>query len=77
MKLGEGGLIVVFGVLAGLIGSVMLTRFLQTMLFDIKPTDPITFGSLTTLLAVVALLACLTPAHRATRVDPLIALRHE
>ena len=75
--LGEGALMVVFGVVAGLIGSAMLTRFLQTMLFEIKPTDPITFGLITTLLMAVALLACLIPAHRATRVDPLMALRHE
>jgi putative ABC transport system permease protein len=77
MVLGEGALIIVFGVVAGLLGSVMLTRFLQTMLFDIKPTDAITFGVLTTLLAVVALLACLIPAQRATRVDPLAAVHHE
>jgi predicted permease len=75
--LGEGALMVVFGVAAGLIGSAMLTRFLQTMLFEIKPTDPITFGVLTALLVSVALLACLIPARRATRVDPLMALRHE
>ena len=75
--LGEGALMVVFGVAAGLIGSAMLTRFLQTMLFEIKPTDPITFGVLTALLVSVALLACLIPAQRATRVDPLMALRHE
>ncbi len=68
---------VVFGEAAGLIGSAMLTRFLQTMLFEIKPTDPITFGVLTVLLVSVALLACLIPAQRATRVDPLMALRHE
>jgi ABC-type lipoprotein release transport system permease subunit len=55
----------------------MLTRFLQTMLFDVRPTDPLTFGALTALLALVALLACLIPAQRATRVDPLTALRHE
>jgi len=75
--LGEGARMVVFGVAAGLIGSAMLTRFLQTMLFEIKPTDPITFGVLTALLVSVALLACLIPAQRATRVDPLMALRHE
>ena len=75
--LGEGALMVVFGVAAGLIGAALLTRFLQTMLFEIKPTDPITFGVLTTLLVSVALLACLIPAQRATRVDPLMALRHE
>lgn len=77
LVLREGALIVVFGVLTGLLGAVMLTRFLQTMLFDVKPTDPITFGALTTLLAAVALLACLIPAQKASRVDPLVALRHE
>jgi ABC-type antimicrobial peptide transport system permease subunit len=75
--LGEGVRMVVFGVLAGLIGSAILTRFLQTLLFEIKPTDPITFGALTTLLVSVALLACLIPARRASRLDPLMALRHE
>jgi ABC-type antimicrobial peptide transport system permease subunit len=73
----EGAVMVACGVVAGLIGSVILTRFLQTMLFEIKPTDPITFGVLTALLVSVALLACLIPAQRATRVDPLMALRHE
>jgi len=63
MVLGEGAPIVVFGVAAGLIGSAMLTRFLQTMLFDIEPTDPITFGALTILLAALALLACLIPSE--------------
>jgi putative ABC transport system permease protein len=75
--LGEGARMVVFGVAAGLIGSAILTRFLQPMLFEIKPTDPTTFGVLTTLLVSVALLACLIPAQRASRVDPLMALRHE
>ena len=64
--LGEGALMVVFGVAAGLIGSAILTRFLQTMLFDVKPTDPITFGVVTMVLVSVALLACFIPAQRAT-----------
>ena len=75
--LGEGALIVVAGVGAGLFGSVMLTRFLQTMLFEIKPTDPVTFTALTILLAGVALMASFIPARRASRIDPLVALRHE
>jgi putative ABC transport system permease protein len=75
--LGEGALIVVAGVGAGLFGSVLLTRFLQTMLFEIKPTDPITFTALTILLAGVALMASFIPARRASRIDPLVALRHE
>jgi putative ABC transport system permease protein len=47
------------------------------MLFDVKPTDLFTYATIAGLLTVVALLACLVPAHRATRVDPLVALRHE
>jgi predicted permease len=75
--LGEGALVVVVGVGAGLFGSVMLTRFLQTMLFEIQPTDPLTFTALTILLAGVALMASFIPARRASRIDPLVALRHE
>ena len=73
----EGALVVATGVVSGLAGSAALTRFLQSMLFDVKPTDPITYAAIGALLTVVTLLACLVPAHRATRVDPLIALRHE
>jgi ABC-type antimicrobial peptide transport system permease subunit len=75
--LSEAGLIVVAGVGAGLMGSLVLTRFLQTLLFDIKPTDPLTFGTLTIFLAGVALLASFIPARKASRIDPLVALRHE
>jgi ABC-type antimicrobial peptide transport system permease subunit len=70
-------LIVVFGLVAGLAGSLVLTRFLQAMLFDVKTTDPITFAGISALLAAVALAACFVPARRATQVDPLVALRHE
>ena len=75
--LNDAALIVIAGVGAGLLGSLLLTRFLQTLLFDIKPTDPLTFGALTILLAGVALLASFIPARRASRIDPLVALRHE
>jgi predicted permease len=77
MALTEGAVTIAFGVGAGLSGSLVLTRFLQSMLFSVKPTDPATFGTIAGLLAAVTLCACLVPAHRATRVDPLIALRHE
>jgi putative ABC transport system permease protein len=77
IAVGEGAMIVVFGLVAGLAGSLVLTRFLQAMLFDVKTTDPITFAGISALLAAVALAACFVPARRATQVDPLVALRHE
>jgi putative ABC transport system permease protein len=77
IAVGEGALMVAFGLGAGLAGSLVLTRFLQTMLFSVKATDPITFVGISAFLAAVALAACFVPARRATRVDPLVALRHE
>jgi predicted permease len=77
MALGEGMLLVAFGLAAGLFGSLLLTQFLRSMLFAVKPTDPVTFVAIAALLSGVALLACYIPAHRATRVDPLVALREE
>jgi putative ABC transport system permease protein len=77
IALAEGAFLVGSGVLAGLLGSLALTRFLQSMLFDVKPSDPATFAAIAALLAAVTLVACFIPARRATRVDPLIALRHE
>ena len=77
LALGEGMLLVAFGLAAGLFGALLLTQFLRSMLFAVKPTDPVTFIAIAALLAAVALLACYIPAHRATRVDPLVALREE
>jgi len=77
MAVTEGTVTILLGVGGGLLGSLVLTRFLQSMLFAVKPTDPATFATIAALLAVITLFACLAPAHRATRVDPLIALRHE
>ena len=77
LAVGEGTVTVALGVVAGLAGAAVMTRFLQSMLFEVKATDPFTFAAIAGLLTVVTLLACLVPAHRATRVDPLIALRHE
>ena len=69
--------LVVVGLVSGLIGTAILTRFFRSMLFNVAPTDPATYAAISTLLATVALLACYIPARRATRVDPLIALREE
>jgi ABC-type antimicrobial peptide transport system permease subunit len=77
MALGEGMLLVVIGLGAGLIGAAIVTRFLRSMLFSVTATDPVTFGSIALLLAAVALLACFIPARRATQVDPLVALRED
>ncbi len=77
MALGEGMRIVVVGLAAGLAGAAIMTRFFRSMLFDVAPADPITFFSVSAILAGVALLACYIPAKRATRVNPLAALREE
>jgi ABC-type antimicrobial peptide transport system permease subunit len=65
------------GVVSGLIGSIILTRFLQTMLFEVGAADPLTFSAVAVLLLGVALLASYLPARRATKVDPIVALRYE
>jgi putative ABC transport system permease protein len=70
-------LLVVCGVIAGVTASLVLTRFLATMLFDVQPTDGLTFASVVLLLVTVSAAACFLPARRAMRVDPVVALRHE
>ena len=61
----------------GLAGALGVTRFLTTLLFGVTTTDPLTYVGLSLLLVVVAFLACWIPARRATRVDPMTALRYE
>jgi putative ABC transport system permease protein len=73
----SGMLLVAIGLTIGLIGALALTRLMNTLLFEVSPTDPITFGAVALCVIVAALLACYIPARRATRVDPLVALRYE
>ena len=77
MVLGHGLITVSIGVAIGLIGSFLLTRTIRSMLFEISPNDSFTMAGIAVLLTLVALAACYIPARRATRVDPMIALRYE
>ena len=73
----DGMLLIGIGVVVGAGGALALTRSISTLLFNVSPTDPLVFAGVTILLVAVALIACFAPAHRASRVDPMIALRHE
>ena len=77
MVLGEGLLLAGGGIAAGLIAALLLTRYLASMLYTIRPTDPAVYAAVSAVLALAAAAGCYFPARRATRVDPAVVLRDE
>lgn len=73
----DGARMALLGIGIGIVAALGLTRLMTSMLFGVGPTDPLTFAAVTLVLALIALLACYVPAHRAMRVDPTVALRYE
>jgi len=74
---GKGFILATIGVVVGLASAAVLTRFLSSLLFGVRPTDPVIFTGVSLILAAVSLVASYIPARRAARVDPIVALRYE
>ena len=77
LVLNRGAVLAGIGLFVGIVGALFLTRFMEQMLFDVRPFDPLTIIAVSVLLAAIALLASYLPARRATKVDPLVTLRYE
>jgi putative ABC transport system permease protein len=77
LVVGQGMLPAFIGLATGVLGAYALTRFMATLLFNVTPTDPLTFVTISVLLVLIALAACYLPARRASKVDPMVALRYE
>jgi predicted permease len=77
MVLSGGGKLLAFGIGLGTVASIVITRFMTAQLSGVRPGDPLTFAVVALVLAIVALVACYVPARRASKVDPLVALRYE
>ena len=77
MIIGQGMKLVAFGVAIGLAASLALARLMMSLLYEVKPTDPLTYAAVALLLISIALAANFAPARRAVSVDPTVALRHE
>jgi len=77
MVLSEGIRMTLSGVTIGVLAALALTRLMASLLFGVRPTDPMTFTAVALLLTAIAVLACFVPARRAAKVDPMVALRYE